>query len=734
MKIPSLNQALTWVSPSLMRCAACGLIALGLVGCGSKDAVPGDAEVPRKPRSILLITVDTTRADHLGSYGNDRIKTPNVDRLAAEGALFTHAYSSVPVTTPSHSTILTGKYPIAHGVRDNGLFILGNNQVTLAEALRERGWRTGASIGAFPLIAKFGLDQGFELYDDNINEAVESVLGDRVLPKSRMYFDERRAGRVNDALFPWIDKHAREPFFAWAHYYDPHQPFEPPAPYDQLYAGRPYEGEIAYADESFGQLLERLRTLGIDDRTIVVLTADHGEGLGEHRELTHSVQIYNTTLHVPLIIRVPGAPAGTVVDEPVGTVDIMPTLLDLLGVDPPEGMQGRSLVESIHGRKQPEPTPPPLYAESLAPRLGFGWGELRALIKDDHKYIYGPRPELYDIGGDPSELVDLVEAQADLADTMQRQLARFLRENASDDLAGAVELDDETRRKLEALGYISSGGAADAEIVEELRPGGVPPQDRVEDINDLSMAKQLLFAQNALPAQELILSLLERQPGNPTYLEMLATAYLQQGQIAAAAETVEQLSALETPSAMAGKLRLQVGSVYFQRGEHETAEHHLNRSLTLEPSAEGHYLLANIHANRGDLQRKQAALEAALEVDSTFPAARIDLAVLFARAGDRSRAETEFQRAIVDRPYFAKTFYNYGVFLLVGGDREGALVNMKRTVELEPAYWPAYLALVELHLTNGEPDEARRNYELLRDGAPQSPHAAQARQLIEEAA
>ena len=696
-------------------------LALPLLGCSRVE-----------PWNVLLVTFDTTRADHFGCYGNTSVRTPNVDALAEEGVRFARAFSTIPLTTPSHSTILTGKYPIAHGVRDNGMFVLPESQETLAEILGAHGWSTGAAIAAFPLTRRFGTDQGFDFYDDHVSGQFENFQGRRALPKASLFFDERRAAQVNEALFPWLEENHQKRFFAWAHYFDPHHPQEPPPPYDQLYAGDLYAGEIAYADESFGNLLDRLKQLGVYDRTLVVLTADHGEGLGEHRELTHSLQLYNTTLHVPLIVKLPGGRAGAVVETPVGTVDILPTILDVLGIEAPEGVQGRSLASDLVDGEESPAEPAALYAETLSPRLGYGWGELRALYSDGHKYIFGPRPELYDLGADPRELNDLVDAEPEIAERLQRQLSRFLRDNAAKDLDAAVDMDEETRNKLMALGYLTGSGDSGSKIEEVLRPGGVAPQDRVADVSDLSMAKQMLFRRQSLPARELVTGLLEEDPDNAYYLELLASADVQLGRLDEALETLQEIRSQDRAGTVTGRLLQQLGTLYLFRGEHDKAEAMLRESQEIQPSAESHYLLANVFLARGQLDEERAALEAALEADPTYAPARVDLAIRQAQAGDRSAAEAGFLKAMRDQPYYPKTYYNYGAFLAEAGELAAAVEQMGRAIELAPRYWQAYVALVQLHLALGEPEAAERHYQTLATRASSSPEAERAAQLIEE--
>lgn len=695
----------------------------------------GLACAPEQPLNVLLVTFDTTRADHLGCYGHEGVATPNVDRLAAEGTRFERAFTTVPLTTPSHSTIMTGKYPLAHGVRDNGMFVLPDSQETLAEILVARGWSTAAAIGAFPLTRQFGTHQGFQLYDDRINQSHLDIFGEREQPKGALFFDERRAARVNEALFPWLEEHREEPFFVWAHYFDPHQPFAPPPPYDQLYVADPYLGEIAYADESLGKLLERLEDYDLYDRTIVILAADHGEGRGEHNELTHSIQLYNTTLRVPLIIKAPGLPAGRVVEAPVGTVDIVPTVLDILGMPVPEGVQGTSLTSAMRGDPQAEEAlrSRPLYAETLSPRLSFGWGELRALIRGEHKYIFGPRPELYDLRTDPRELEDLVASDPQTADRYQRDLARFMREEAAADLDAAVEMDEATRQKLMALGYLGGDGEAPGEIEEVLRRDGDAPQDRVADISTISAAKQLLFSNRPLPARELLSELLERNPESQNYLEMIATANLQLGLFEEALGALERIRGLDSSSATADRLTRQLGLHYTSVGDYDKAEELLRQSDREGTDPAVPYLISNIHQARGDADAELRALRTALEIDPTFAPARIDLAIRFARAGDKERARSEFERALRDQPYFHRGFYNYGAFLAESGDLTEAVERFERAVELEPAYWLGHFALVSVHLSLDDVESARRQYDRLRRLAPASPEAEGARQLLEQA-
>ncbi len=385
-----------------------------------------------------------------------------------------------------------------------------DDQTTLAEILSAEGWSTAAAVGSFPLTSQFGLDQGFGLYDETLAVEYFDHLGRRTRPRSGVFFDERRAEQVNEALVPWLEAHHDEPFFAWVHYFDPHQPHRPPPPYDQLYADDLYDGEIAYADECFGALRRELERHGVWDRTIVVFAADHGEGLGEHREQTHSFLNYNSTLHVPLIVRMPGRGRGTVISDRVSLADVAPTVLDLLGLTIPDSVQGRSLASAV---VEGEPVAPAsLYSETLSPRLSNGWGELRTLFDGDLKYIHGPRPELFNLGIDPQELDNLAESEPETAAAMRQRLGEFISTHARSTADAAVEVDEHTREQLAALGYVPS--AAETPVVGEemLRDDGTPPQDRVADIADGSELRQLLQRGQYEQARKVAQVLVDRDP------------------------------------------------------------------------------------------------------------------------------------------------------------------------------------------------------------------------------
>lgn len=691
---------------------------IGLAGCGND-----------RPMNVVIVTIDTTRADHIGCYGKAEASTPNIDALAAEGVLFENAFASVPITLPSHSTIMTGLYPLAHGIRDNGIFVLDDRHTTLAERLRDQGYRTAAAIGSFPLAAKFNLDQGFEVYDDRFNAQYEDFRGRRVLPRTGIFFDERRAAHVNEAIFPWLEDHSDEPFFLWLHYFDPHQPLEPPTPYDQLFLDDPYLGEIAYSDEALGKVMDTLRRLAIDDRTMVIVTSDHGEGRGDHGEDTHSLLAYGSTLHVPLIIKVPGGRRGGVVAERVGLVDLAPTVLEMLGLKGDPVLQGRSLVPELEGKVRP---PAALYAETLSPRLSHGLGELRVLFDGESKYLHGPRSELFDLAADPGELHNLVQSDPERAETMKNSLQAFMTAHAAADPQQVGSVDADTRSRLEALGYLSSASGPEESIAEVLRSEGLPPQDRVGDVNLMSRAKHLLFQKNGAAARDAAAELLKRQPGDPMALEMLASASLLLGQVDDALSYVEQLrQSYPEGTQMSARLMLQLGTLQLYKGALDQALDLLEGAQALEPSAEGQYLVALTQLSAGDAEGELRALEASLEIDPAYGPSRVALGVYLARQGEAGAAESAFRRALVDQPYFPRAHFNYGAFLIEQDRIEMSLEQFERAVELAPDYAQALLALVAVTIDLGRPDEAQRWFADLKERAPNSPEVQQAESFFE---
>jgi arylsulfatase A-like enzyme len=657
------------------------LLTAAFIGC---DTFPPDGARTKAPRdwNVVLITFDTTRADFLGCYGRENAGTHNLDRLATNGFLFEHSLSSNPVTQPAHSTILTGVYPMAHGVRDNSLFKLSDERVTLAEILRDAGWATGAAIGGFPLVREFGLAQGFEFYDDDITANREDFRGRPGQRQGQTWYDERPAAEVNDAILPWLREHIDDRFFIWLHYWDPHRPFNTPAPYGVLYAHDPYQGEIAYADDSLGVILRQLEAAGVYDRTMVIMTSDHGEGNREHNELTHAFLAYDTTLHVPLIMKVPGMEGGHRLKQRVGTVDIVPTVLDLIGVAGPDDLQGRSLA-SIMGEPTRDDEPPPqYYSESLSPRLTHGVGELRVLYEGTWKYIHGPRPELFDVAQDPKELRDLSSQHPEERARLESALGRFISEYASAEAVDAAhEVDEETRRRLEALGYLDTGGEGAQAVEETLISGGIPPQDRVGDINLATRLRGQIGGGEFGAARATVGRLLEGAPQNAFYRAMLARVLVgldEPLEAAAVVEETEQLGGSQQA------VLLDVAKTIFDAGERERGRLLAAKIVAAEDTAVGRVLLASMAREVGDAESVMPELERALELNDDLVPAYIEMATHQLDTSDLDGAERTLRELFKRHPLEVRGHVGWARLLRERGENEAALARVDRAINLAP--------------------------------------------------
>lgn len=498
----------------------------------------------RSGPNLLLVTLDTLRADRLGVYGYGAAETPALDALAARGVRFEQAQSPIPLTGPSHATILTGLYPPVHGVRDNVVFVLDPGHETLAERLKKRGYRTGAFVGAYPVAAAFGFAQGFGVFKEGFHENAAEAGA------------QRPGNEVADDVIGFITAPADGPFFAWAHFYDPHAPYEPPEPYPARFQGRAYDGEVAFTDAQVGRILEALKTSGRGEDTVVAVVADHGEALGEHGEMTHAVLIYESTLRVPLLLAGPGVPKGLTVAARVGTVDLLPTLLGLVGVEVPAELPGRDLRPSFRGERL---APEPLYAESLFGRLNCRWSSLRAMTEGDFKLIDGARPELFDLLRDPGETRNLAAAEKERVGRLRSLLQAALAKMApGGDKARAAAASPEQEEMLRSLGYLSgSGGGGELD-----QPGLPDPRDKValyERLQVLQRPRNVSFEQAIAEAS----AIAAQDPGNPFAFQTVAALAYRSGRLGVAARAYRRALELDPERPMVrqslGKLLRELG-------------------------------------------------------------------------------------------------------------------------------------------------------------------------------
>ena len=616
----------------LAFCAAAGLAGALLSVTGTQASGPAAANPP----DVILITIDTLRADHVGCYGNKSAQTPTMDALASEGARFTHAYTTVPITLPAHASLLTGAFPMATGMHD----FIGNklppSAVTLAEVLRENGYTTGAFVSSAVLDSRFGLNQGFDTYFDHFD-----LSGLREANFDQM---ERRGDQVVDEALNWLKANPRRPFFLWVHLYDPHFPYTPPEPYASRFRGAPYDGDIAFADAQVGRLFEHLRERRLYEGALIALASDHGEGLGEHGEKTHGFFIYNSTLHVPLILRIPGA-APRAVNEEVSLVDVMPTILQALKVSIPGGVQGRSLMSAILGR--PAGASSNLYAETFQPLLHFHWSQLRAVQSRGWKFIEAPKTELYDLRKDPGERNNLLQSQRARAHEMRERLFGVMRRYtpAAGPESEKALTDPALYDRLRSLGYVAISAGTFGQASGEALPD---PKDRIQAYELISDAMN--DGQRG-QYQESLRKLREAakiEPDSPTVNYMMGLNYQSLHDIPRAIE-------------------------YFQA------------ALKANPNfALASYYLGLTQMEIEDLDAAAVSLARAVELDPTQFAAAFNLGIVHLKKNEFDAAFREFQRTVSINPDFAPGRAALGEAYLRQGKAAEAVKELERSLELNP--------------------------------------------------
>jgi arylsulfatase A-like enzyme/tetratricopeptide (TPR) repeat protein len=642
--------------------------------------------------NLLLISMDTTRADHLHAYGHLGVRTPNLDGLAAHGVLFSQAITPSPSTLPAHSTLMTGLYPIHHGARANGTFRLSDEAQTLAETLRAAGYRTGAAISAFVLDGRFGLPQGFDDYDDDLTHGIKH---------SAHMFRERPAELTNEAVFAWLDAHdPSEKFFYWVHYFDPHAAYLPPEPYRSQYAQDRYSGEISYGDAQIGRLLEKLEALGVRDRTLVVFAADHGEGLGEHGEMTHAMLIYDATLRVPMIFSAPPPfPQGVVVSAQTSLIDVMPTVLDLLGVAAPPGLDGRSL-------RGPAPAGPrPLYIENLSTQVLHGWAPLLGVRRDDYKFIHAPKPEIYDLRNDPGELENLYDTHPVLAAEMQEQLRAFVDDDPYMGTAAQqnLPLDPETEELLRSLGYVFTAKGTAPATPDSYQ---LDPKDMVVHWEKVQTAVHQHMQGEVAESIRGFEEALAEVPDDIWARHVLASAYRTYGEYEKAYEM--NLSIEQRQPDDAGTVA-SVGSSLLQLGRVEEAEEKLKRALELDPrSGSARLGLAQIAQRRRDEVRALALLDEVIEIDpgSSGPAAYVAIGRLKLRKRELEPAREAFRAALeIDRMH-AGAYDGLADVLIEEGEPDAALPYLETALRFQPAQPATLTTLAQIYRDRGELDRA----------------------------
>ena len=706
--------------------------------------------VARDRLNLVIVTFDTTRADRIGAYGSQDVETPTIDRLAAEGALFEQAVSVAPLTLPAHSSIFTGKFPPEHGVRDNGGFFLGPDQVTLAEILKGRGYRTGGFVAAYVLAGKWGINQGFDTYFDDFD-----LSGMRAVSLSAI---QRPANEVFDKALPWIEQSNGAPFFAWIHLYDPHAPYRPPEPFATKYNGHPYNGEIAFADSQLARLVSTLRSRGLYDRTVIVVIGDHGESLGDHGESAHGFFVYNSVTHVPLVIRTPFSGTGhRRISDPVRSVDIMPTVLDLLSAPAAAGISGVSLVSLLTGAKSEHALD--AYSEAMYPLHHYGWSDLHALRSGRYKVIDAPRPELYDIDRDPTETTNLFTDRQALGDRMIAELRRleggFKKVVAS---MPASDVDPEARERLAALGYVGTFVAS----ASDPRTGRADPKDKIGLFNKLNEATDISRDREDDPEGSfkrvvgLLNEVIRQDPQVIDAWFMRGTKYLAHGDLEQAVADFKQTLTLKPDydlavsnlaqayrrmgndeAALAGFERYlqldptdpfvhyQMGEIWLDRGDLRRAGSLFRRALELDPSVvAAKNALGVIALERGDATTAERLIREALATKSTLRLAHFNLALVAEQRGDIRTAEREYIDELKGHPENFKAAFNLSRLYEQVGDREGQIDALKQSIVSNPKFAEGHLFLAKAYLDTGSKlEEAVKLAEKGLSLAPRSEYA-----------
>ena len=655
--------------------------------------------------NVLLVTLDTTRADHLGCYGYPEPSTPTIDDLASQGALFSQAFCTNPITLPSHASILTGTYPIFHGARDNSTFVVRDEVTTLAETLSAAGYETAAVIGSFVLDSRFNLDQGFAHYDDDLAEGWSKDEID-VRAANAFGFAERKANLVSSASIDWLRQPRSRPFFMWIHYFDPHEPINPPEPHHSRFT-EPYTAEIAFADEQLGQVIAELKAQGEFENTLIVVTGDHGEGLLDHGEPTHSLLIYDSVMHVPLIFVMPGEPPGRRLDQLASTVDIMPTVLELLGQPIPDDVQGKSLAAGVRGSNSHGP-PREIYMESMVPSLQCRWGALRGLRTATEKLIHGPKPRYYHVDEDPGEIYDRAAQNPEAVKRLTAKLCAAIdRWKASAADASISSPDEEALRKLSSLGYISneSRPRAISNSLDDVL-GKDDPHEMRWLFDLIGLAMENVRGGHQLIGIRQFQQVLEADPDNLSALTHLGKAYyLEAKQPLLAKEQFERALEIQPDHETA---RYYMCRIMRTMGDIEGSRMHAEKILETQPTAVAAlYELAGIYEMLDDPIRARKHLKVLLDTDPSSVGALLALALSHARRGEHEDAGPYLKQALDFEPESPQILYNVGIWHLAGGDTTEALASLQRAVDIEPRHGEAQYVLGKLLLGRGEPDLAR---------------------------
>ena len=647
--------------------------------------------------NVLLITIDTVRADHIGAYGYAKGSTPVIDRLAREGVRFADATTQAPLTGPAHAAILTGRYPARFGVRDNATTPIPEGAATLAASFKAQGYRTAAFVAAFILDAQYGFGRGFDSFDARFAKFTPQ---DKVEAR-------RPAGEVVDAALAWLREQSnsqanpqsaiRNPqWFLWLHLYDAHAPYASPAAYRSRFPASPYDGAVAYVDASIGRVIAALRQSGDLDHTIVSVIADHGEGLGEHGEDTHGFFLYDSTLRIPWILRLPGgAHAGGVVKEQARTVDVAPTLAALAGTGVPRDIDGESLVPLIEGGHRRDT--PPSYAETFYPKLHFGWSELKSVRVGDWKYIDAPKPELYDLGHDAGERDNAIDRRGALAGGLSAEIARLESSFVALANRAAPQPDPETLARLRSLGYV--GVAAPSASGRR----GPDPKDAIGGLNAyLEQMQRVTHSLQTGSAAAAIPILKQLIAANDRSYELhlnLGDAYLDTKRYR---DALDEYTAARLLNPSSAAPIVAAARAHLASGDPAAALRDLADAETIEPGTDDVPLVRGmVRERQGDMPSALAEYQAAVAANGSNPAARARLAAAAMQLARYDVARAQFETLLTMNYRPSRMHFGLGQIADLQSDAARARSEYREALRLEPTFAEAKAALARL----GSPDE-----------------------------
>ncbi len=613
--------------------------------------------------NVLLVTLDTTRTDRIGCYGYPKARTPNLDFLASNGVQFLNAYCQVPLTCPSHCSILTGTYPVYHQVRNNGTYYLSPELRTLAEALKEKGLKTSAFVSSFTVDSRFGLEQGFDVYDDQFapGQAFKALNS------------ERRADEVYASVSLWLDENRNDQFFCWVHFFDPHIPYDPPSPYREEFLDNPYDGEIAFMDFYIGKIVEKLKEHDLLAKTLIILAGDHGEAFGEKQEKGHGVFIYESTMRVPLIFYAANnLPQGKRIEARVRLVDLMPSILDMLDIPLVEEIQGISLLPFIEGKKNEDLSS---YIESYFPRENYGWSELVGLIDGEWKYIKAPKEELYDLSQDPQEEKNLIQEERKLALEKKDKLGEIIKNSTSPLIAEKRTLTSEERERLRSLGYIATS--------ESSSGGELPdPKDRMEEFLLIQRAEEYEIEEKFQDAAAIYEKILSLRPDVATSYVNLALMKARMMDFDGAIRILEQgLEELPDSEILLSRL----GHTFMVVGRVKKALETFDRILKNNPRYFDALLASAWMLDViGQKEDAQEYYRKALEVEPENKFARKNYAVSLASTGKFNQAIEIYVGLKKDYPDDYEIYQDLGIAYGYVEDITQSIENLKKAVSLHP--------------------------------------------------